>query len=209
MDPSALIVPAHAIAASLVILLAPVNLLRRRRDRAHRVIGRSWVIAMYVTCVSGMFIYSMTGGFTFFHALAIFTFITTTLGVINIRRGKRRAHIGNMVGGWLGALVAGSFAAFGPTRDIPRLAVGDPVTFWSIVAALIVASTVWVWFVLVVIARPKLAKPTLRQAMGPAPQADSLTHRQAQEAAPHAVGSASREAQGSAAATPTSDNIHL
>lgn len=144
-----MVIPMHAIAASLVILLAPVQVLRRRKDRAHRYIGRSWVVAMYLTCVSGMFIYSLTGGFTIFHGLAIFTFGTTTLGVINARQGKMAAHRGNMIGGWVGALVAGGFAALGPTRDIPMWAVGDPVLFWSIVAAIIAASTVSVWFVLV------------------------------------------------------------
>ena len=97
MDPHALLIPIHAIAASLVILLAPVNILRRRKDRAHKALGRTWVIAMYLVCVSGMFIYTI-GGFTVFHALAIFTFATTTLGVIAIRRGNVRSHIGNRVG---------------------------------------------------------------------------------------------------------------
>lgn len=149
MEIEAVVIPVHAVAASLVILLAPVQVLRRRKDRAHRLIGRSWVVAMYLTCVSGMFIYSLTGGFTIFHALAIFTFGTTTLGVINARNGNMRAHRGNMTGGWIGALVAGGFAVLGPSRDIPKWAVGDPVLFWSIVAVIIVASTVWVWFVLI------------------------------------------------------------
>lgn len=148
MDIEAVIIPVHAVAASLVILLAPVQVLRRRKDRAHRYIGRSWVVAMYFTCVSGMFIYSLTGGFTIFHGLAIFTFGTTTLGVINARSGKVLAHRGNMTGGWIGALIAGGFAVLGPSRDIPKWAVGDPVLFWSIVAVIIAASTVWVWFVL-------------------------------------------------------------
>ena len=143
-----LVIPVHAVAASLVILLGPVQVLRRRRDRAHRYIGRSWVVAMYLTCVSGMFIYSLTGGFTIFHGLAIFTFGTTTLGVINARRGSMIAHRGNMIGGWIGALVAGGFAVLGPTRDIPMWAVGSPVLFWSIVAGIVVTCTVWVWFVL-------------------------------------------------------------
>ncbi|GGA55451.1 hypothetical protein GCM10011490_01650 [Pseudoclavibacter endophyticus] len=171
-------IPVHAIAASLVVLLAPVNLVRRRRDRAHRVIGRTWVLAMYVTCVSGMFIYSLTGGFTAFHALAIFTFLTTTLGVVNIRRGHRRAHVGNMVGGWLGALVAGGFAAFVPARDIPMWAIGTPFLFWSIVAGIVVGATAWVWFVLAYAGRGQvggargLAAGSEGGGTGPAPAED-------------------------------------
>lgn len=156
MDLSGLVIPTHAIAASVVILLAPVNLLRRRKDRAHRIIGRTWVIAMYATCVSGMFIYSVSGGFTIFHALAIFTFFITTLGVINARRGHRLAHRANMIGGWIGALFAGGFAVSVPSRSIPHWAVADPGIFWTIVAAIIIAATTWVWFVLVYMGRSRV-----------------------------------------------------
>lgn len=140
-------IPVHAIAASLVILLAPVNIIRRRKDTAHKTIGRSWVIAIYLTCVSGMFIY-INGGFTIFHALAIYTFVTTTLGVIAIRRGKKREHVRHMTASWVAALIAGSFAAFVPGRYIPTLAVSDPLLLGSVVAALVAASTLWVAWVL-------------------------------------------------------------
>lgn len=138
----------HALAASGVVLLAPVQIIRRTKDRRHRWIGRSWVILMYLVCVSGMFIYTLSGSFTVFHALAIFTFATTTIGVIAIRRGNIRRHIGMMVGSWLGALTAGTFAAIIPSREIPQLAVADPALLWGAVAAIIIAATVWVFYVL-------------------------------------------------------------
>lgn len=148
MDPHAIVIPVHAVAASFVILLAPVNILRRRKDAAHRTIGRTWVVMMYLVCVSGMFIYTLSGGFTIFHALAIFTFFTTTLGVIMIRRRQVRAHVGNMVGSWLGAIVAGGFAAFVPQRFIPSLAVEQPWLLWTVVAVIVALATAWVLFVL-------------------------------------------------------------
>ncbi len=141
-------VTVHAVAASLVILIAPINILRRRKDTAHRQLGRTWVICMYLVCVSGMFIYTITGGFTVFHALAIFTFGTTTLGVINIRRGNVRGHIGNMVGSYIGALIAGAFAAFVPGRVLPMLAIDDPALLWTGAAAVVVAATAWTIYVL-------------------------------------------------------------
>jgi uncharacterized membrane protein len=143
-----LIVAIHAIAASGVILLGPIQIIRRTKDRKHRFIGRSWVILMYFVCVSGMFIYSLTGSFTIFHALAIWTFVSTTWGVIAIRRGNIRRHIGMMVGSYLGALTAGAFAALVPGRDIPKLAVSDPMLLWSLIAAVIVAATAWAVYVL-------------------------------------------------------------
>ncbi|PCC51353.1 DUF2306 domain-containing protein [Brevibacterium aurantiacum] len=138
----------HALAASGVVLLAPVQLIRRTKDRKHRWIGRSWVILMYFVCISGMFIYTLSGSFTVFHALAIFTFATTTIGVISIRLGKVRRHVSMMVGSWLGALAAGTFAAIIPSRDIPQLAVAEPGLLWAAVAFVVIAATLWVGYVL-------------------------------------------------------------
>ena len=143
-----LFIAIHAIAATGVVLLGPIQIIRRTKDRKHRFIGRSWVILMYFVCTSGMFIYSLTGSFTIFHALAIWTFISTTLGVIAIRRGNVRRHIGMMVGSYLGALTAGIFAAVVPGREIPQLAVSDPGLLWSLIAVIIVAVTTWAIFVL-------------------------------------------------------------
>lgn len=138
----------HALAASGVVLLAPVQLIRRTKDRKHRWIGRSWVILMYFVCISGMFIYTLSGSFTVFHALAIFTFATTTIGVISIRLGKIRRHVSMMVGSWLGALAAGTFAAIIPSRDIPQLAVAEPGLLWGAVALVVIVATLWVGYVL-------------------------------------------------------------
>lgn len=158
MELESIAIPIHAIAASFVVLLAPVNLLRRRKDAAHRAIGRTWVVMMYLVCVSGMFIYTLSGGLTIFHALSVFTFITTTLGVIAIRRRNVAAHVGNMVGSWLGALAAGSFAAFVPGRYLPSLAVSEPVLLWTVVAVIVVSATAWVVFVLTRMGRPARAR---------------------------------------------------
>lgn len=142
----------HATAASFMVLLPFVQVLRRTKDRAHRWIGRSWVICAWAVCVSGMFIYTLTGGFTVFHALAIFTFASTVSGVFQIRRGRMWIHAVNMVGSWLGALVAGAFAALVPSRDIPKLAVTDPNLLWGIAGGVAVIATAWVVFVLIFIA---------------------------------------------------------
>lgn len=138
----------HATAGTVAVLLPPVNLIRRRRDSAHKALGRTWVVAMYLLCTSGMFIHSLTGGFTVFHALALFTFVTTTLGVVLIPRGNVRAHVGNMVGGWLGAIGAGTAAAFVPGREIPTWMAGSPEIFWPSVLGIVLAVTAWTAWVL-------------------------------------------------------------
>lgn len=142
------IVLVHAIAASGVVLLAPIQVIRPSKDAGHRVLGRSWVVLMYLVCVSGMFIYTLTGGLTIFHALAIFTFGTTTIGVIAIRKRIVPLHVGMMIGSWLGATAAGAFAAFVPGREIPALAATEPTVLWTAIAIIVVACTVWVVYVL-------------------------------------------------------------
>lgn len=142
------IIAVHAVAASLVILLSPVQVLRRRKDARHRLMGRSWVVCMYLVCLSGMFIYTLSGGFTAFHALAIFTLFATTLGVIQVRRGNVRGHVRCMVGSYLGALVAGGFAVALPNRFLPRLAVADPMVLWGAGGGVAALATAWVAYVL-------------------------------------------------------------
>ncbi|MFC4138674.1 MULTISPECIES: DUF2306 domain-containing protein [unclassified Microbacterium] len=141
MDIQSILIAVHAIAASFVILIGPVQFLRRRKDARHRLLGRVFGIMMYFVCLSGMFIYTLDGGFTLFHFLAIFTFTTTTIGIIAIRRRNVRLHRGMMIGSWAGTVTAGAFAALIPGRRIPTLAVDDPALLWGIVAAVLVAAT--------------------------------------------------------------------
>lgn len=147
----------HAVAASFVILLGPVNFLRRRKDVRHRILGRTFALMMYFVCVSGMFIYTI-GGFTLFHALAIFTFTTTTIGIIAIRRRNVQLHRGMMIGSWAGTVTAGAFAAFVPGRRIPTLAVEDPALLWAIVAGVVLGATLAVALVLRAPLRPRPAQ---------------------------------------------------
>lgn len=141
MDIQSILIAVHAIAASFVILIGPVQFLRRRKDARHRLLGRVFGIMMYFVCLSGMFIYTLDGGFTLFHFLAIFTFTTTTIGIVAIRRRNVRLHRGMMIGSWAGTVTAGAFAALIPGRRIPTLAVSDPGLLWGVVAAVLVAAT--------------------------------------------------------------------
>ena len=42
----------HVLASVLSLALAPINLLRRRRDRIHRRIGRTWWVTMFITALT-------------------------------------------------------------------------------------------------------------------------------------------------------------
>ncbi|MGG7442298.1 DUF2306 domain-containing protein [Zafaria sp. J156] len=115
----------HAVAAAYVLVLGPFQLLRRRRDRLHRAVGRSWVAAMAVVCVSSFWI---GHGFSWLHVLALWTLFSVGLGVFSILRGNVPAHRYNMLGSYLGTVAAFGFATAVPGRSIPELAAQYPAT---------------------------------------------------------------------------------
>ncbi|GAB96768.1 putative membrane protein [Kineosphaera limosa] len=131
------VIAAHAVAATVVITLGPINLLRRRRDAAHRLIGRVWAAAMAITCVSAFGI--RPDGLTWLHGLAAFTLLSIAVGIVNIRRRNVRGHRANMVGAYFGTLIAFGFAALAPDRLIARMATDSPLALLGI-TALILAS---------------------------------------------------------------------
>ncbi|WGH89956.1 hypothetical protein QDX23_07365 [Auritidibacter ignavus] len=142
METIPLAVVVHASAAFLVLIIGPVNIFRPRRDAVHRVLGRTWVGLMYLTCGSSFF-FGLEDGFTFLHGLSVFTTVTVTLGVWMIVSGSRRGHIGNMVGSYIGTLIAFGFAAFVPTRLIWTTAVTSPVALAAFAGALALIAGAW------------------------------------------------------------------
>jgi uncharacterized membrane protein len=133
------LIATHAIAAGYVLVLGPANIFRRKRDRAHRIIGYTWVGAMYYLCITSFWIRG-DGGFTWLHGLSVFTLLTVTLGLVSAIRHRIDSHRGNMVGAYLGTAVAFGFAALAPGRRIPQLLSEEPATL-AFVAALILASS--------------------------------------------------------------------
>ncbi len=113
----------HATLASFVLTLGPLQILRRRRDAAHRLVGRVWVGAMVGTCASSFAIHPH--GFNWLHGLAVFTLASVTAGIVAISRGNILAHRRNMSGSYLGTLVAFGFAALSPNRAIMHVALTD------------------------------------------------------------------------------------
>lgn len=117
----------HVIAALYALLIGPINILRRRRDRTHRILGYTWAACMYYVCVSSFWIVT-DGHFSWLHGLSAFTIVTVSLGIAAAVRANVRGHLMNMVGSYAGLLAAFGFAATVPSRAIPRLMVSDPGT---------------------------------------------------------------------------------
>lgn len=132
------VIAVHAVAALYVLLLGPLQILRRRRDTGHRLLGASWVAAMLVVCTSSFGI--MPDGFSWLHGLSIWTLLCLVIAIVSIRRGRVGMHRGFMVGSYLGTLTAFAFAALVPTRLIPQLLRSEPLV--AVVTLLAVAATV-------------------------------------------------------------------
>lgn len=136
-------IAAHAVGASLALLLGPVNLIRKPKgDQAHRAIGRVWALSMYWTVVSSFFIRELNPGqFSWIHGLSVFTFFTLTIGLWAAMTGRIEVHRGFMTGSHFGTFGAFIGATVVPQRDIPQLAVHHPMLLS--VAGLAVGALAW------------------------------------------------------------------
>lgn len=145
MDAFTPIIAVHAVAALFVLVLGPFQILRRRRDLGHRILGASWVGAMALTCTTSFWI--MPHGFSWLHGLSIWTLVCMVLAIAGIRARNVPVHRGFMIGSYLGTLAAFAFAALVPERLIPQLLREQPVVALGTVVA--VGVLVLAWSVLV------------------------------------------------------------
>lgn len=120
----------HAIAASFAIFFGAFQLFRKRKGgRTHKIIGRVWVLAMYVVIFTSFGITTLDGGFTWLHALSAFTFVTVSIGLWAAVKGKIPTHKAFMQGSYFGLLGAFIGVAVVPSRRIPQMAIHDTGNF--------------------------------------------------------------------------------
>lgn len=112
------VIQLHVLTAGVAIVLAPVNLLRRRRDRIHRALGYAWVIAMATCALSSFWISGirMMGPFSPIHLLSLLTFYSLWTGLRFARRGQLEAHRASFRGLTLYGLAGAGGFAFLPGR---------------------------------------------------------------------------------------------
>lgn len=156
-------IASHAVLATAALLLGPVNILRRRRDRAHRILGITWVALIGGVCLTSFGIHPH--GFTWLHGLALWTLLCMVLGVMGIVHGQVHLHRGMMVGSYVGTVIAFLFATVIPERLIPTMLREEPLTIVATVAAVGATCAVWV----VAVLRTSRRRPARRPVtVGPA-----------------------------------------
>jgi uncharacterized membrane protein len=131
----------HAIAASFSLLFGAYQLLRKKKgDKPHRIIGWIWVISMYAVIFTSFGIRTLSGGFTWLHALSVLTFFTVTIGLVTAIKGNIKSHKAFMQGSYYGVLGAFVGVIAVPTRRIPQMAMFDLPSFVTSVALIAVVT---------------------------------------------------------------------
>lgn len=136
----------HVVAAMLAIMLGPMALARRSRDRWHRRAGYAWVLSMAALAASGLFINSihMVGPFSPIHLLSLLTLWQLWLGVRDARTGKIAAHRTRMQAIYILALMLTGAFTLSPGRLMSRILFPEaPVAGFVVVLALTGAGCAW------------------------------------------------------------------
>jgi uncharacterized membrane protein len=132
----------HAIGATFSLAVGALVILRRRKgDRAHRRVGRVWMVAMYWTAGSSFGIRALhPGHLSWIHGLSAWTIVSLTVAVWAARTHRVRTHRDFVVGSYLGLCGAGIAAMAFPVRLAPQLLVHRPLVFLGVVVAVVVVA---------------------------------------------------------------------
>jgi uncharacterized membrane protein len=148
----------HVAGALMALVLGPVALLRRSRDRWHRVAGVAWVAAMLVTAISSFGIRD-TGGWSWIHILSVLTLVGLTQGLWALWRGNRAAHGAAMRALYAQALILAGVFTLLPGRRMSRALFPDaPWTGFAAIAIIGALAALWM-------AWPRRFPPFLRRAL--------------------------------------------
>ena len=111
----------HISAAIIAVVLGLIQLLGKKGTKSHRILGRVWVIAMAVICISSFGIKDLMpngafGGYSPIHLLSIMTLAVLVLSVSAARSGKIKLHRITMIWTYIGALIVAGLFTFLPGR---------------------------------------------------------------------------------------------
>jgi len=113
-----LAVQIHVVAALIALVLGVVMFSRRKGGKAHKNLGKFWVVMMVVVALSSFFINLLRvwGPFSPIHLLSVFTLGSLVWAVYMIRKGNIQAHEMTMKGLFVGGLLVAGGLTF--SRDL-------------------------------------------------------------------------------------------
>lgn len=114
----------HLFSSLPAIFLGAYVLARKKGDRLHKALGKTWAGLILLACLSSIAIRDAEGNFTIIHLLTLWTFICIVIALFAIRRKRIRLHRGFMIGTYIGLVVAGVFAVALPGRYLYQLLIG-------------------------------------------------------------------------------------
>lgn len=136
-----LAVQIHLVAAVLAVSIGPIAIYRTRRDRVHKIVGRTWVTAMAVLAISGFFIpaaiFPLVGVFGPIHLLSAWALFSLTRGVRAILRRDVARHRSEMRALYWHALGIAGLLTLLPGRTLNGVFFGtaEYLGVWVIVGA--------------------------------------------------------------------------
>jgi uncharacterized membrane protein len=140
----------HLWPALLALVLGPVALYRRRRDRLHKVLGYAWVAAMALVAGGAFWLEAsvlpIAFGFGPIHLLSIVVLHGLLRGVLAARAGDSAAHAAWMRGlYWQALIIAGTLTLL-PGRTLNRVLFPDhPQVGFVVIAAVAGALALRAW----------------------------------------------------------------
>ncbi|MEY1554926.1 DUF2306 domain-containing protein [Yoonia sp. R2331] len=89
-----LMVQIHLLCAVLAICLGPVNIWRKRRDRLHRMMGGTWMLAMFGLATSGLMMssWAVIGPFNPIHLFSVLTYISLAESIWHLINRRFAQH---------------------------------------------------------------------------------------------------------------------
>jgi uncharacterized membrane protein len=103
----------HIILIGVALALTPINLLRKRGDGTHRMLGRIWAAAMFLTAAVSFDIRLINNGqFSPIHVLSLLTVLQVPLIIWSARTHRVALHRRSVRAIVIGALLIAGFFTF-------------------------------------------------------------------------------------------------
>ena len=107
----------HLASVMLPLVITPVQLLRRRGDGVHRMLGWVWALSLFGTALISFGIRDVNdGGFSFIHIFSIITILTVPMLVFAARHHRVARHRRAVRGLVTGALLTAGYFTLIPNR---------------------------------------------------------------------------------------------